>query len=70
MGKYGKLTTQKTEPSETFKIRMLQAIANELEKANRLKRIEIKHQYLSTKLDHNGFSYDEEGLDKLLEDKA
>ena len=47
-----------------------QAIANELAEANRLKKIEISHQYFLTKLDHEGFDYNKEELDKLLEDKA
>lgn len=70
MGKYDKLRDELPSGADYYHQKIQIAIANELAEASRLKRIEIKHQYFSTKLDHSGLSYDEEGLDKLLEDQA
>ena len=48
----------------------LQIVANEIAESNRLKRIEISHQYFSLKINNDHWDYDSGGLDKLLEDKA
>ena len=42
MSKYGNIVMGDKEPSEVFNMRMLQAIANELAEANRLKRMELQ----------------------------
>jgi len=69
MGKY----FRKVEGSVSFEeidIIVKYYIANELAEANRLKRIQISHQYFALKLDHDGLDYSKEDLDKILEDQA